>query len=402
MSTAFFNTKILGILISLFFSVKILSQSLSLTKFQTIQDNSGFNTIPVGTAKSKFHLKVNSYPKNFTPVIIKEFKFQNGLSDEEFNKLEKVKLIFGYINGNEYYIIDSNNDNIFLNEPIYDVRKLNQTIILKNVDFLLNNQLIKKTITLKYVKSGLSFGNSSLKNIFVLVPFYKQTSFILDKRTYFINFINYDYDNVDVKNKIVFSLFNKPNSTNSAKEEIVYYKIGDTALTDKYHVVFQEYNSNPFSINIKLIKVDDNFGYEINFKAHNLKFKDIITGKTFYVQNSNQYILLDFWGTWCKPCLDLLPNLKSLYQRYGNGNGKFNIYGIAHDDELSVVQKHLKSKNIFWPNVFDNRKSAELVKLYKVSSFPTFILIDPNGKIVYRGIGKSSLIHIDKLLSNLY
>jgi|JI6StandDraft_1071083.scaffolds.fasta_scaffold34265_3 thiol-disulfide isomerase/thioredoxin len=400
MSILPFNRKPLSILIAIFFSTKMLSQSLNLTKFQSIHGNSVFNTIPVGTANSKFHLTVNSYPKNFNPVIIKEFKFQNGLTDEEFNRLRKVKIIFGYINGYEHYIIDSNNDNIFLNEPIYDVKKLNNKILLKDVEFLLNNKISKKSITIKYVKSGLSFGNNYLKNIFVLIPYYNQTSFLLDNQTYFLNFINYDYDNIDVKKKIVISISTKSKISSSPKDEIVYYKIGDTALTDKFRIVFQDYNSNPLSINIKLIKVDNNSGYEINFKAHDLNFKDIMTNKTFYIQNSNKFILLDFWGTWCKPCLDLLPNLKSIFKRYGGD--KFNIYGIAHDDELSIVKNHLKSKNVVWPNVFDNRNSAELVNLYKVQSFPTFILIDPNGKIIYRGIGKSSLNHIDKILSKLY
>ena len=191
MSILPFNRKPLSILIAIFFSTKMLSQSLNLTKFQSIHGNSVFNTIPVGTANSKFHLTVNSYPKNFNPVIIKEFKFQNGLTDEEFNRLRKVKIIFGYINGYEHYIIDSNNDNIFLNEPIYDVKKLNNKILLKDVEFLLNNKISKKSITIKYVKSGLSFGNNYLKNIFVLIPYYNQTSFLLDNQTYFLNFINY-------------------------------------------------------------------------------------------------------------------------------------------------------------------------------------------------------------------
>lgn len=387
-------------LIALFFSYEILSQNLSLTKFQSIHGNSVFNSIPVGTPKSKFNLAINSYPKNFNPVSIKEFKFQNGLNDEDFNKLKRVKIIFGFINGNEYFIIDSNNDNIFLNEQIYDVKKLDHIIVLRDVEFLLNNQVLKKSVTIKYVKSGLSFGNNYLKNIFVLVPFYNQTNFVVDKQTYFLNFMNYDYDNLSVKNKMVFSISTNSKIKNSPKDEIIYYKIGDTVLINKHQVVLQGYYDNPLSIGIKLIKMDDNFGYNINFKAYDFKFKDIMTNKSFNIQNSNQFILLDFWGTWCKPCLDLLPDLKSIFDRYGRD--KFNIYGVAHDDDLSGVKNYLKSKNVLWPNVFDKRSSAELVKMYKITSFPTFILIDPKGKIIFRGIGKTSLNSIDKLLSKHY
>ena len=394
------KAKSLSIVIALFFSCEILSQSLSLTKFQSIHGNSVFNTIPIGTPKSKFQLAINSYPKNFSPVSIKEFKFQNGLSDEDFNKLKRVKIIFGFINGNEYFIIDANNDNIFLNEKIYDVKKLNHIIVLKDIEFLLNNQLLKKTVTIKYVKSGLSLGNNLLKNIFVLEHFYNQAYFEIGKKTYFLNFINNDYDNVDVTNKILFAISTKPKNSNTSKLEKIYYKMGDTILINKHQIVLKAYHSNPKSISIKLIKVDDNFGYDIDFKAFDFKFKDIMTNKSFNIQNSNQFILLDFWGTWCKPCLDLLPNLKSIFDRYGRD--KFNIYGVAHDDDLGVVKNYLKSKNVSWPNVFDKRSSAELIKLYRITSFPTFILIDPNGKIIYRGIGKTSLNSIDKLLSNHY
>lgn len=394
------KAKSLSILIALFFSCEILSQSLSLTKFQSIHGNSIFNTIPVGTPKSKFQLAINSYPKNFSPVSIKEFKFQNGLNDEDFNKLKRVKIIFGFINGNEYFIIDANNDNIFLNEKIYDVKKLNHIIVLKDVEFLLNNQLLKKTVTIKYVKSGLSLGNNLLKNIFILEPFYNQAYFEIGKKPYFLNFINNDYDNVDITNKILFAISTKSKISNKSKLEKIYYKMGDTILINKHQVVLQTYHSNPKSIGIKLIKMDDNFGYDINFKAFDFKFKDIMTNKSFNIQNTNQIILLDFWGTWCKPCLDLLPNLKSIFDRYGRD--KFNIYGVAHDDDLGVVKNYLKSKNVLWPNVFDKRSSAELIKLYRITSFPTFILIDPNGKIIYRGIGKTSLNSIEKLLSNHY
>jgi len=285
-----------------------------------------------------------------------------------------------------------------LSEKIYDVKKINQTIYLNDVEFLFNNQIVKRSATIKYIESSMSFGSSKIKNIFVIEPFYYETKFEVGQQNYNISCIDNDYNNFGLNNKIRFSFLSNSDNSKISKDRIIYYKIGDTISIYQNRVVLQNYSTNPLSINIKLLKAEVNFGYDIKFDALKFKFDDILTNKSFDIQGSQQYILLDFWGTWCNPCIELLPKLKNMYTRYHNE--KFIIYGIAYDDDLNEVKKYLQVKNVKWPNAFDKRSKADIIKLYKIQAFPTFILIDPTGKIIYRGIGKSSLEQIDKLLSN--
>jgi len=92
-------------------------------------------------------------------------------------------------------------------------------------------------------------------------------------------------------------------------------------------------------------------------------------------------VILDFWATWCKPCLKNLPNLEKLYEKYENKG--VQVYGINEDGprSLAKVEPLVNSLGITFPIILDENR--ELVRKYKVSGFPTTILIDKNKNIVY-------------------
>ena len=112
---------------------------------------------------------------------------------------------------------------------------------------------------------------------------------------------------------------------------------------------------------------------------------------------ANKYVLLDFWGTWCGPCLELTEDLREINGNYGEKGLK--LIGVAFDDNLLEPAKYIKQKNILWPNVFDDRDSAYLVKKFTVSAFPTFILTDKKGKIIIRGTGFQALDSVKQYLN---
>jgi thiol-disulfide isomerase/thioredoxin len=108
------------------------------------------------------------------------------------------------------------------------------------------------------------------------------------------------------------------------------------------------------------------------------------------------YLLLDFWGTWCKPCLAEIPNL---LKAYGDFHGRgLNILGLDNEsidaakatpDEfknaLEKAKALIKQKGVPWPQVSPESFHKSLEKRFRIAAYPTFILLDSRGKIVSFG-----------------
>lgn len=113
---------------------------------------------------------------------------------------------------------------------------------------------------------------------------------------------------------------------------------------------------------------------------------------------SSQYVLLDFWGTWCVPCVKSLPKIKKINEKHSD---KIKIIGIAYDEDEPKVRDFL-NKNIYtWDNIFESRSKTtknSIVKLYNIEVFPTYILMDKNQKIVYKGSNIDDLLKTIKKL----
>jgi len=96
-------------------------------------------------------------------------------------------------------------------------------------------------------------------------------------------------------------------------------------------------------------------------------------------------ILLSFWATWCKPCIEELDDYKKLYNDYSDKG--FKMFAISTDDENSVakVKPLVKSKGYNFPVLLDT--NADAVRLYYAQSVPYSVILDKNGMIIYSHLG---------------
>lgn len=105
-------------------------------------------------------------------------------------------------------------------------------------------------------------------------------------------------------------------------------------------------------------------------------------GNTFTLSSlRGKWVVLDFWATWCGPCLASMPHLKEYYQKYA---GKFEIVGIANQSEEATWVKMVNDMELPWINVINpqnSTKEKDLTNVYGIKGFPTYIILDKEGKI---------------------
>jgi peroxiredoxin len=94
-----------------------------------------------------------------------------------------------------------------------------------------------------------------------------------------------------------------------------------------------------------------------------------------------KYVLLDFWASWCGPCIQNLPAVKELYTSYGTR--QFDIVGISLDDDKTRWTDAIKKHNLPWAQVSDLKGwNNAVAALYDIHAIPQYILVGPDGKIL--------------------
>ncbi|MBT3346391.1 MAG: TlpA family protein disulfide reductase [Gemmatimonadetes bacterium] len=97
-------------------------------------------------------------------------------------------------------------------------------------------------------------------------------------------------------------------------------------------------------------------------------------------QIAGKFVILDFWATWCTPCLAMIPKLNQLQEQFGD---RLVIIGIS--EEAEDVVRAFAGLPIGYALAIDTKK--RLQENYRVAGLPYGVLIDPAGRVVYQGYG---------------
>ena len=118
-----------------------------------------------------------------------------------------------------------------------------------------------------------------------------------------------------------------------------------------------------------------------NFKLENLSGETVELNKEI----GEGPILLSFWATWCKPCIEELSEYKKLYSDYKDSG--FKMFAISTDNERTVakVKPFVKSKNYDFPILLDT--NSDVARLFYAQSVPFTVIVNKEGYIVYSHLG---------------
>ena len=105
------------------------------------------------------------------------------------------------------------------------------------------------------------------------------------------------------------------------------------------------------------------------------------------------YVLIDFWASWCGPCRRENPSVVKLYNKYKDKG--FTVYSVSLDKDKNRWIGAIKQDGLIWPNHVSDLKQwrSESVKLYGFSGIPYTVLIDKEGKIVAKKLRGQALEH---------
>jgi len=342
----------------------------------------------------------------------------------------KVKLkstivaVIGFFKNKQFIVADGNRNKDFSDDIKYEYDINFRNNPYKSMDFL------NKLPITEYTFENCYQGNIQTYNRRFIIypnrenPFseYSKTNPKKEKEYFSIlKFRDYWKGETTINNKIIEFYYHGYSNTFGilyVKPKEIAYRRNSSSFESQY--MHKYYSNSSFddtlTIEGKRYKIDSinreisklylrevgekkRYGNQIDDYVKNIDFKDLQNKsfKTDDIIGKKKYTLIDFWGTWCGPCIALTPNLKDAHKKYST---TLNIISVAVDNDRKIVKKYIDKHKITWKigylSKYRNWENP-IIKQLKVGSFPTFFLLDSKGKIIY--IASSD--NLDDLLKRL-
>ena len=235
------------------------------------------------------------------------------------------------------------------------------------------NKMLQETLT-----------SYSARDVMVSTSQHWKGEFAVDGHTYHIALSNSDYGGMykgDPLRGRVKAIIDSTMTDTMAhqEEENRAFGIGEPIVLrgDTFHVAdVTMYGDVMILVRGSVNNENENPPYE-GQQARNFEATTLV-GDLFnlfeFLGKEQKYVLLDFWGSWCGPCLVDLPKLESIHNTYGD---RLHIIGIALDDEealMSAIEEH----NLPWPQIRQASMAGPILKEYHIFSYPSYFLIGPD------------------------
>jgi thiol-disulfide isomerase/thioredoxin len=177
------------------------------------------------------------------------------------------------------------------------------------------------------------------------------------------------------------------------------YQLNDTLKFSEDYFRIDSLNMN--KIFFTKLKKDINYhGFRIGENFKNQTIDGIYNDSVRIEPNTKKKLyLIDFWGTWCSPCIKDTPKLIELNKKFET----LEIISIAFDETKIQVQNYVKKNSLNWKHGYvprlEDTKNTIIGKM-RINEYPTYLLLDENFKIIWRYTGSNGLNQIEKLIES--
>lgn len=157
-------------------------------------------------------------------------------------------------------------------------------------------------------------------------------------------------------------------------------EFGSDAQIDIYERIKETYPDNSKYIGGKIRQIKG-VG-----KPFELEFTDAITGTTISREGlKGQVVIVDFWATWCGPCVAEMPHMKELYAKYHDEGVEFIGISLDQPEEdggLGALKKYVDENEIAWPQYYQgNGWASEFSTSWGINGIPTLFAVDKKGNL---------------------
>jgi len=137
---------------------------------------------------------------------------------------------------------------------------------------------------------------------------------------------------------------------------------------------------------ILLVVVNPCAGAQVREAAPEFSLNDLQGAHHRLSDYRGKVVVINFWASWCPECVEELPSLNALYEKYAEKG--VVVLGIATDRNRDSVDPLLKRTGVTYP-VLLNTAGGALLKQYRVIGLPSTVVIDKTGIIAERSIGRT-------------
>ena len=134
-----------------------------------------------------------------------------------------------------------------------------------------------------------------------------------------------------------------------------------------------------------MFDTDKQYAGWVGKPAGSVKFTALDGRKVDLDQLRGKVVLLDFWATWCGPCMRELPHVKEVYREL-HPRG-FEVLGFSFDRDRAALKTVVAQSGIPWPQSFEEGGSNHFGKQYGIAYFPSMWLVDQKGVVRYISAG---------------
>jgi len=134
-------------------------------------------------------------------------------------------------------------------------------------------------------------------------------------------------------------------------------------------------------------------------ESFELKFTDLNGNKVDLADFKGKVVLVDFWATWCGPCVGEIPHFVEAYEKLHSRG--FEIIGISLDSDKAALTKFTAEKKMTWAQYFDGAGwKNEIASNFGIHSIPAMWLVDKHGKLASMNARANLKADVEKLLRN--